>query len=124
MHQTRPVQEGWVTVAELSELLLRVVLSVFLVPGESSAEMVGVLEGALDSFVRLAGAGASAGTATRTGGRASTGAGANTGARAATSTRARAGGTTRTATSARIATSNSPPQAATSSGTQAPMDAP
>ena len=57
MCQTRPVREGWLTVAELSELLLRVVLSVFLVPGESSTEMVGVLEGALDSFVRLAGAG-------------------------------------------------------------------
>jgi AcrR family transcriptional regulator len=61
MRRTRPVREGWVTVAELSELLLRVVLSVFLVPGESSTEIVGVLEGALDSFVRLAGAGAGAG---------------------------------------------------------------
>jgi AcrR family transcriptional regulator len=61
MRQTRPVREGWVTVAELSELLLRVVLSVFLLPGESSTEMVGVLEGALDSFVRLAGTGAAAG---------------------------------------------------------------
>jgi AcrR family transcriptional regulator len=58
MRQTRPVREGWLTVPELSELLLRVVLSVFLVPGESSIEMVGVLEGALDSFVRLASAGA------------------------------------------------------------------
>jgi AcrR family transcriptional regulator len=62
MRQTRPVREGWLSVAELSELLLRVVLSVFLVPGETSTEMVGVLEGALDSFVRLAGAGAGAGS--------------------------------------------------------------
>jgi hypothetical protein len=48
------VRDGWVTVPELDELLLRVVLSVFLVPGESSRAVVGVLEGALDSFVRLA----------------------------------------------------------------------
>ena len=48
------VQEGRVSVAELDELLLRVVLSVFLVPGESSKEVVGTLEGALESLVRLA----------------------------------------------------------------------
>jgi AcrR family transcriptional regulator len=56
MRNARPVREGWVTVAELNELVLRVVLSVFLVPGESSTAVVGVLEGALDSMVRLAGA--------------------------------------------------------------------
>jgi AcrR family transcriptional regulator len=56
MCNARPVRAGWVTVAELNELLLRVVLSVFLVPGESSTAVVGVLEGALDSMVRLAGA--------------------------------------------------------------------
>lgn len=56
MHNASPVREGWVNVAELNELLLRVVLSVFLVPGESSTAVVGVLEGALDSMVRLAGA--------------------------------------------------------------------
>lgn len=56
MSGSRPVREGWVTVAELDELLLRVVLSVFLVPGEGGVT-VGVLEGALGSFVRLAGAG-------------------------------------------------------------------
>lgn len=50
-----PVRDGLVTVAELDELLLRVVLSVFLVPGESGAATVGVLEGALGSFLRLAG---------------------------------------------------------------------
>ena len=55
MEQARPVRDGRVTVAELNELLLRVVLSVFLVPGESSAT-AGVLEGVLDSLVRLAGA--------------------------------------------------------------------
>ena len=57
MSDARPVREGRVTVAELNELLLRVVLSVFLVPGESSTAVVGVLEGALDSIVRLAGTG-------------------------------------------------------------------
>jgi AcrR family transcriptional regulator len=57
MRAVRPVQDGWVTVPELDELLLRIVLSVFLVPGESSRAVVGVLEGALDSFVRLAQAG-------------------------------------------------------------------
>jgi len=57
MRNASPVREGLVTVAELNELLLRVVLSVFLVPGESSTAVVGVLEGALDSMVRLAGAG-------------------------------------------------------------------
>jgi AcrR family transcriptional regulator len=55
MEQARPVRDGRVTVAELNDLLLRVVLSVFLVPGESSAT-AGVLEGVLDSLVRLAGA--------------------------------------------------------------------
>jgi AcrR family transcriptional regulator len=54
MRKAVPVRDGWVSVAELNELLLRVVLSVFLVPGESSSSVVGVLEGALDSIVRLA----------------------------------------------------------------------
>ena len=54
MRKAVPVQEGWVSVPELNELLLRVVLSVFLVPGESSREVVGALEGALESLVRLA----------------------------------------------------------------------
>ncbi|MGH8922580.1 MAG: TetR/AcrR family transcriptional regulator [Acidimicrobiales bacterium] len=57
MRNALPVREGWVTIAELDELLLRVVLSVFLVPGETSSTVVGVLEGALDSIVRLASAG-------------------------------------------------------------------
>ena len=55
MEQAQPVRDGRVSVAELNELLLRVVLAVFLVPGESSAT-AGVLEGVLDSLVRLAGA--------------------------------------------------------------------
>ena len=55
MEQADPVRDGRITVAELNELLLRVVLSVFLVPGESRAT-AGVLEGMLDSIVRLAGA--------------------------------------------------------------------
>ena len=55
MANARPVREGLLTVPELAELLLRVVLSVFLVPGEDGAVTVGVLEGALDSFLRLAG---------------------------------------------------------------------
>jgi AcrR family transcriptional regulator len=54
MQNAVPVKEGWVSVAELNELLLRVVLSVFLVPGESRQEVVGTLEGALESLVRLA----------------------------------------------------------------------
>ena len=54
MANLQPVKEGWVTVAELNELLLRVVLSVFLVSGESGPATVGVLEGALEGFVRLA----------------------------------------------------------------------
>jgi AcrR family transcriptional regulator len=49
----RPIREGWLTQAELNDLLLRVVLSVFLVPGESGITE-GVMEGALDSFLRLA----------------------------------------------------------------------
>lgn len=53
MSTARPVREGILTVAELNELLLRVVLSVFLVPGEDGAVTVGVLEGALDGFLRL-----------------------------------------------------------------------
>lgn len=57
MARSRPVTAGWVTVAELDELLLRVVLSVFLVPGGDGAVTVGALEGALGSFLRLAGAG-------------------------------------------------------------------
>ena len=60
MANARPVREGVLTVAELNELLLRVVLSVFLVPGEDGAVTVGVLEGALDGFLRLAGGEASA----------------------------------------------------------------
>jgi AcrR family transcriptional regulator len=56
MANTLSVKEGWVTEQELNELLLRVVLSVFLVPGESSKATMGVLEGALDGFVRLASA--------------------------------------------------------------------
>ncbi|HMC39656.1 MAG TPA: TetR/AcrR family transcriptional regulator [Acidimicrobiales bacterium] len=55
MARSRPVQEGLITVPELDDLLLRVVLSVFLVPGEEPT--VGALEGALDGFLRLAGAG-------------------------------------------------------------------
>ena len=54
MRNTVPVREGWVTVAELNERLLRVVLSVFLVPGESRDSVVGVLEGTLGSMLRLA----------------------------------------------------------------------
>jgi AcrR family transcriptional regulator len=67
MSQVRPVQEGLVSVRELDELLLRVVLSVFLVPGETGTVTVGVLEGALGSFLRLAGASepAATGRATR-----------------------------------------------------------
>lgn len=57
MSRSRPVREGWVTVAELDDLLLRVVLSVFLVPGEDSHDTAGALAGALASFVRLAVAG-------------------------------------------------------------------
>ena len=57
MSNARPVREGILTVAELNELLLRVVLSVFLVPGENGAVTVGVLEGALDGLLRLAGGG-------------------------------------------------------------------
>ena len=57
MSNARPVREGILTVAELNELLLRVVLSVFLVPGEDGAVTVGVLEGALDGFLKLAGGG-------------------------------------------------------------------
>jgi AcrR family transcriptional regulator len=53
MSNARPVREGWLTLAELNDLLLRVVLSVFLVPG-GSGTTEGVLEGALESFLRLA----------------------------------------------------------------------
>jgi AcrR family transcriptional regulator len=56
MRNAAPVREGWVTIAELNELLMRVVLSVFLVPGENSSEVMGALEGALDSIVRIAAA--------------------------------------------------------------------
>lgn len=55
MERARPVREGQLTVGELGDLLLRTVLSVFLVPGEDGAVTVGVLEGALASFLRLAG---------------------------------------------------------------------
>jgi len=54
MRNTVPVKEGWVTIAELNELLLRVVLSVFLVPGETRESVMGALEGTLGSMVRLA----------------------------------------------------------------------
>lgn len=53
MTSVPPVRDGLVSVAELDELLLRVVLSVFLVPGETGRNTVGALEGALDSFLRL-----------------------------------------------------------------------
>jgi hypothetical protein len=61
MSRARSVREGLLTVPELNELLLRVVLSVFLVPGEDGAVTVGVLEGALDSFLRLAEGGEASG---------------------------------------------------------------
>ncbi len=48
------VRSGLVSVQELDEMLLRLVLSVFLVPGESGTVTVGVLEGALAGFLRLA----------------------------------------------------------------------
>jgi len=54
MRNAVPVRGGVVTVTELNELLLRVVLSVFLVPGENRESVVGALEGALGSMVRLA----------------------------------------------------------------------
>jgi AcrR family transcriptional regulator len=54
MDNSRPVQEGVVTADELNELLLRVVLSIFLVPGGDSNDTAGALAGALASFVRLA----------------------------------------------------------------------
>jgi AcrR family transcriptional regulator len=54
MNNSRPVQEGLVTADELNELLLRVVLSIFLVPGGDSNDTAGALAGALESFVRLA----------------------------------------------------------------------
>lgn len=63
MENAQAVRDGQVTVAELNELLLRVVLCVFLVPGEHPAQIEGVLEGALDSIVRLAGAGSRSGAA-------------------------------------------------------------
>jgi AcrR family transcriptional regulator len=52
---SQPVRDGRVTPAELADLLLRVVLSVFLVPGEEGQVTPGVLEGALEGFLRLAG---------------------------------------------------------------------
>lgn len=55
MAKARPVRDGNLTVAELDDLLLRVVLSVFLVPGEDGQVTVGVLEGALEGFLRLCG---------------------------------------------------------------------
>lgn len=54
LEDAAPVRDGRISVAELNELLLRVVLAVFLVPGEADAT-AGVLEGVLDSIVRLAG---------------------------------------------------------------------
>ena len=51
------VRSGVVTVTELSEVLLHVVLSVFLVAGEKPDDMEGSLAGALDSIIKLAGAG-------------------------------------------------------------------
>lgn len=55
MADARPVRDGDLTVSELGDLLLRTVLSVFLVPGEEGATTVGVLEGALAGFLRLVG---------------------------------------------------------------------
>jgi AcrR family transcriptional regulator len=55
MSKVAPVKDGSLTVDELNGLLLRVVLSVFLVPGDGPTSMEGELEGALDAFVRLAG---------------------------------------------------------------------
>lgn len=54
MGRAGPVRRGQVSPAELNELVLRVVLSVFLVPGEDRHAVAGALEGALDSIVRLA----------------------------------------------------------------------
>lgn len=53
MEDAAPVQDGRLSVTELNDLLLRVVLCVFLVPAE---RVEGDLEGALDSFLRLVGA--------------------------------------------------------------------
>ena len=50
------VRTGVVSVAELSEVLLHVVLSVFLVAGDKSDDVEGSLAGALDSIIKLAGA--------------------------------------------------------------------
>lgn len=52
MEDAEPVRDGRLTVAELNDLLLRIVLCVFLVPAD---RVEGDLEGALDSFLRLAG---------------------------------------------------------------------
>lgn len=54
MESVGAVRSGLVSVEELDEMLLRLVLSVFLVPGESGTVTVGVLEGALAGFLRLA----------------------------------------------------------------------
>jgi TetR/AcrR family transcriptional regulator, repressor for uid operon len=50
------VRTGVVSVTELSEVLLHVVLSVFLVAGQKPDEVQGSLAGALDSIIKLAGA--------------------------------------------------------------------
>jgi TetR/AcrR family transcriptional regulator, repressor for uid operon len=49
------VRSGVVSISELSEVLLHVVLSVFLVAGEKPDDVRGSLAGALDSIVKLAG---------------------------------------------------------------------
>lgn len=55
MENTEAVVSGRVSVAELNDLLIRVVLSVFLVPSDRPGQVEGTLEGALDSIVRLVG---------------------------------------------------------------------
>jgi TetR/AcrR family transcriptional regulator, repressor for uid operon len=49
------VRSGVVSISELSEVLLHVVLSVFLVAGEKPDDVRGSLAGALDSIVKLVG---------------------------------------------------------------------
>ena len=56
MSSSAVVRTGVVSVTELSEVLLHVVLSVFLVAGEKPDEVRGSLAGALDSIIKLAGA--------------------------------------------------------------------
>lgn len=47
------VKEGRLTVPQLSEVLLRLVVSVFLVGGETRSDTLGVLERVLSNFVKL-----------------------------------------------------------------------